>query len=198
MSDMMIKNSLVKVKDHPPYLGDMEGKVLLNSMARASFDPKTGEYSFKGKLASQVPLDVANVKTVSSILSSNGFGDRGLIGIGVDQELIASVPSHNPTFLARNFTEAEIAHCRSQPCPSSSFAARWVGKEAVFKSLGIASKGASAAVKDIEIINNESGVPTVRLHGEAKTKAEEKGITSVFISLSHSDNVAIAFAQASS
>ena len=42
-------------------------------------------------------------------------------------------------------------------------------------------------MKDIEIVNNETGVPTIRLHGEAKTKAEEKGITSVFVSLSHSD-----------
>ena len=85
MSDMMVKNSLVKVKDHPPYLGDMEGKVLLNSMARASFDPKNGEYSFKGKLVSEVTLDIANVKTVSSILSSSGFVDSELVGIGVDQ-----------------------------------------------------------------------------------------------------------------
>jgi len=85
MSDMMIKNTLVKVKDHPPYLGDMEGKVLLNSLARASFDPKNGEYSFKGKLVSEVPLDIANVKTVSSVLSSSGFVDNELVGIGVDQ-----------------------------------------------------------------------------------------------------------------
>ena len=42
-------------------------------------------------------------------------------------------------------------------------------------------------MKDIEIVNNESGVPTVRLHGEAKIQAEEKGITSVLVSLSHSD-----------
>ena len=58
MSDMMIKKSLVKIKEHPPYVGDLEGKVLLNSMARATFDPRTGEYSFQGKLATEVPLDV--------------------------------------------------------------------------------------------------------------------------------------------
>jgi fatty acid synthase subunit alpha, fungi type len=96
------------------------------------------------------------------------------------------VPSHNPTFVSRNFTETEIAYCRSQISPPSSFAARWVGKEAVFKSLGVKSKGAAAAMKDIEIINDESGVPTVRLHGEAKAKATEKGISKILISLSHS------------
>jgi fatty acid synthase subunit alpha len=85
MSDMMIKNSLVKIKEHPPYVGDMEGKVLLNSMARATFDPKTREYSFKGKLTSTAPMDTSNVQTVSAILSMNVFNGSSVVGVGVDQ-----------------------------------------------------------------------------------------------------------------
>ena len=81
--------------------------------------------------------------------------------------LISSVPSHNPTFVSRHFTEAEITHCRSQPSPPSSFAAHWVGKEVVFKSLGVKSKGVTAAMKDIEIVNDESSFSTVHLHGQA-------------------------------
>ncbi|KAF9532470.1 fatty acid synthase [Crepidotus variabilis] len=198
MSDMMIKNSLVKIKEHPPYLGDMEAKVLLNSLARATFDPKTNEYSFKGKLPSQAPVDFANAKTVSATFASSGLNDGSVLGVGVDQELISSVPSYNPTFVARNFTDAEISYCQSQPSPSSSFAARWVAKEAAFKSLGVKSRGAAAAMKEIEILNDDSGVPAVHLHGDAKSKANEKGISKVLISLSHSENVAIAFAQATS
>ena len=83
----MIKKSLVKIKEHPPYVGDMEGKVLLNSMARATFDTRTGEYSFQGKLAAQVPLDVANVKAFSSIAATNGPRDCSVVGVGVDQGL---------------------------------------------------------------------------------------------------------------
>jgi fatty acid synthase subunit alpha len=90
--------------------------------------------------------------------------------------LISSVPSWNPTFVARNFTEAEITYCRSQPAPQSSFAARWAGKEAVFKSLGVSSKGAGAAMQDIEILPDENGVPSVVLHGAAKTASQTKGI----------------------
>lgn len=97
------------------------------------------------------------------------------------------MPSGNPTFVERNFTEAEITYCRSQPSPPASFAARWVGKEAVFKSLGVASKGAAAAMKDIEILPNEEGAPTVTLHGDAKAAAESKGVSNVLLSLSHSD-----------
>ena len=99
--------------------------------------------------------------------------------------------------MERNFTEAEIAYCRSQPAPASSFAARWVGKEAVFKSLGVSSKGAAAPMKEIEILPGEGGAPTVTLHGEAKSAASAKGVKKVLVSLSHSDTVAIAFAQAS-
>lgn len=129
--------------------------------------------------------------------------------------MISSVPSHNPTFVARNFTDAEIAYCNAQPSPPSSFAARWVGKEAIFKSLGVASKGAAAPLHDIEILNDESGVPQVTLHGDALASAKEKGVKTVLISLSHSEvrctilacdfqtdqsfqTVAIAFAQACS
>ncbi|EAU85370.1 fatty acid synthetase alpha subunit [Coprinopsis cinerea okayama7 len=196
MSEMMINNSLVKVKDHPPYIGDMESKVLLNSMARAEFDTKTGEFSFK-RVTNEVPRDTANVKTLSSLVSNNVWS-QSPAGVGVDQELISAVPSSNPNFVSRNFTDEEIAYCQAQPSPPSSFAARWVGKEAVFKSLGVRSQGAAAAMKDIEIVNDSTGAPTVRLHGEARRLAEAKGIKKILISLSHSDTTAVAFAQASS
>jgi fatty acid synthase subunit alpha, fungi type len=102
-------------------------------------------------------------------------------------ELISAVPSSNPTFVARNFTEAEILYCRSQPSPESSFAARWAGKEAVFKSLGVSSKGAAAAMRDIEILPDENGAPHVTLHGDAKSAADSKGIKKIHVSLSHSE-----------
>ncbi|KAK7463431.1 fatty acid synthase alpha subunit Lsd1 [Stygiomarasmius scandens] len=197
MSEMMIKNNLVRIKERPPYSLDIEDKVLLNSMARATPDPKTGSYTFKPKQTMEVPLDTANVKVADEAIKTLAGAGGDFVGVGVDQELISSVPSHNPTFVSRNFTDAEIAYCRSQPSPASSFAARWVGKEAVFKSLGVKSKGAAAAMKDIEILNDsESGVPVVQLHGDAQAQASQKGISKVLISLSHSDNVAIAFAQA--
>jgi fatty acid synthase subunit alpha, fungi type len=94
------------------------------------------------------------------------------------------VPSWNPTFVARNFTEAEIAYCSSQPSPAASFAGRWVAKEAVFKSLGVSSKGAAASMKEIEVLPNAQGVPTVTLHGDAQAAAGSKN---VLVSISHSE-----------
>ena len=55
------------------------------------------------------------------------------------------------------------------------------------KSLGVASRGAAAAMKEIEITKDESGAPKVALHGEAKRAADAKGVKNVHISLSHSE-----------
>ena len=57
----------------------------------------------------------------------------------------------------------------------------------MFKSLGISSRGASAAMKEIEILPNEDGVPEVTMHRDAKAAAAAKGICTIHISLSHSD-----------
>lgn len=182
MSEMMTHNSLVKIKDGPPYAPDVEGKVLLNSLARATLSTRTGQYAFTKLVTEQKhPLD--QVQSISRLLSESG----SVVGVGVDQELISAVPSHNPTFIERNFTEAEITYCQAQPSPRSSFASRWAGKEAVFKSLGVASKGAAAAMREIEILPDENGAPQVILHGDAKAAADSKNIGTVHISLSHSE-----------
>jgi fatty acid synthase subunit alpha len=200
MSEMMITPSLVKIKEHPPYTEDLEGPVLLNSLARAQAD-KHGSYSYTAKLPTTPKIDTANVNMITELHSS-----QNVAGVGVDQgvlkycltvpsrdantsaiELISSVPSWNETFVARNYTEAEASYCRSQPDPAASFAARWAGKEATFKSLGVPSKGAGASLRDIEILPDSNGAPTVTLHGDAKKAAHAKKISKIHISLSHSD-----------
>jgi len=79
MSEMMIANNLVKVKERPPYSPELETPVLLNSLARATLD-KTGNYSFPSKLPTSLPTDLANVAIVTQALAENSTA-----GIGVDQ-----------------------------------------------------------------------------------------------------------------
>ncbi|KAH8117927.1 fatty acid synthase [Phellopilus nigrolimitatus] len=174
MTSMMTTNSLVRIKESPPYSPELEVPVLLNSMARATLDQKSGSYSFPKKLTTTASYDLSNVEATAKVLE-NG---EGSVGVGVDHELISAIPSSNPTFV--------LQYCRSQPVPAASFAARWAGKEAVFKSLGVASKGAASAMRDIEILPDASGVPTVTLHGDARAAAESK------------ETAAVAFAQATS
>jgi fatty acid synthase subunit alpha len=47
--------------------------------------------------------------------------------------------------------------------PQKAFAGRWSAKEAVFKALGTSSKGAGAAMKDIEILTDKNGAPSVKV-----------------------------------
>jgi fatty acid synthase subunit alpha len=86
--------------------------------------------------------------------------------VGIDVEDISAVNADNDTFLERNFTPAEMKYCLAKASgrsPQQAFAGRWSAKEAVFKALGVASQGAGAAMKDIEIISGEHGAPIVKV-----------------------------------
>lgn len=80
---------------------------------------------------------------------------------GVDIEDVSAINTENTTFIERNFTDAEIDYCRKAPNSQASFAGKWSAKEAVFKSFKVASQGAGAPLKDIEILNDDKGAPTV-------------------------------------
>jgi fatty acid synthase subunit alpha, fungi type len=81
MSEMMTTNSLVKIKEAPPYSIELETSVLLNSLARASPDKKTGSYTFKEKQPTEMKTNLANVKAIEEALRVSG----STTGVGVDQ-----------------------------------------------------------------------------------------------------------------
>jgi holo-[acyl-carrier protein] synthase len=112
------------------------------------------------------------------------------MGIGADIVEISRFRQHgdgtSPAFLRRNFTEREIAYCRSHADPAPHLAARFAGKEAVIKALsglGIAD----VFFPGIEILNDRRGVPYVRINTEHAEKL------SIKLSLSHSSGMALAF-----
>lgn len=80
MSEMMTLNSLVKIKEHPPFSAELEGAVLLNPLARVSKD-KEGELSYSVKQPSNVKSDAANLDIVNKLMAS----ESGTVGVGVDQ-----------------------------------------------------------------------------------------------------------------
>ncbi len=95
-------------------------------------------------------------------------------------------------FLTRVFTPAEIRFCRGRV---PELAVRFAGKEAVSKALGTVMRG--VAWRDVEILPDPRGKPLVFLHGPARDRADELGLRSFAISLSHSEELAIAFVVAS-
>nr|XP_019006796.1 fatty acid synthase subunit alpha [Kwoniella mangroviensis CBS 8507]OCF70257.1 fatty acid synthase subunit alpha [Kwoniella mangroviensis CBS 8507] len=186
MSQALVNNNLVQIKDAPPYSAELEGGVLLNPLARAG-PSKNNSFSFQGKLPSAVPLNPQNAETLKALFAQS----NDVKGVGVDTELISNVPT-SETFRQRNFTDEEIKYCTSAPDPTASFAGRWAAKEAVFKALSVPSKGAGASLKEIEIVSTSSG-PEVKLSGDALAAGGNKKIK---VSLSHSDTSVVAFAVA--
>jgi fatty acid synthase subunit alpha, fungi type len=89
MLKMMTTNTLVKIKEAPRYSIELETPVLLNSLARASPDKKTGSYTFKGNQPTEMKRNLANVKAIEETLKFS----RSTAGVGVDQGVLPALSS---------------------------------------------------------------------------------------------------------
>jgi holo-[acyl-carrier protein] synthase len=69
---------------------------------------------------------------------------------------------------------------------------RFAGKEAVLKCLVMAMQD-GISLSDIQILQLENGKPVIRLCGEVKKIAEQMGINSWHISITHSTSLSYAF-----
>jgi holo-[acyl-carrier protein] synthase len=111
-----------------------------------------------------------------------------IAGIGTDivetLRIGQMIEKHGETFLERVFTAQEIAYCRDRKHATEHYAGRWAAKEAILKCLGTGwAKGISWT--DMEITNDFSGAPRAALSGAARDRAEEIGITDIWITISH-------------
>ncbi|MEW6034394.1 MAG: holo-ACP synthase [Chloroflexota bacterium] len=112
--------------------------------------------------------------------------------VGVDLvevgRIEAAVACWGERFLHRVFTKAEIELCRGR---AWALAARFAAKEAVMKALGTGLCGMGWC--DVEVLSDEEGRPVVWLWGGAKARADALGIRELTVSLSHSEEHAIAY-----
>ncbi|KAB8228219.1 3-oxoacyl-[acyl-carrier-protein] synthase [Aspergillus alliaceus] len=188
----LINNSIFVAKNKAPYEDDLQSKVFLNPDYRVTIDKKTSELKFPAAPPKVVDKGVESTKQMVESLAKAHTVENSKVG--VDVENLESVNIENETFIERNFTAEEQQYCRKAASPQASFAGRWSAKEAVFKSLGVCSKGAGAPLKDIEITNDATGAPVVNLHGAAAEAAKQAGVKQVSVSISHSDSQAVAVA----
>lgn len=124
------------------------------------------------------------------------------VGVGVDVENVSTFADYagsKQDFIQRNFTEAEIAYCKSAADPAASFAGRWAAKEAVVKALSSIAPdsrslwaGGHASLVDIEVVANPSGAPQIRLHGHPEQVSQMLAVNDLSVSISHTAEVAIA------
>lgn len=118
-------------------------------------------------------------------------------GVGVDivkTERIKKAIHRNQRFVGRVFTSLEQEYCLGKKRSHLHFAARFAAKEAAAKALGTGISG--FGWRDLEICRGTSGEPFVSLKGEALKKAQERKVDTILVSLSVTDNEAIAYALA--
>lgn len=107
-------------------------------------------------------------------------------GVGVDVVDLArfeTTLTRTPEIVARLFTSAEAA------LSLESRAGRFAAKEAFVKAL---RAPAGMSWQDIEVVTDEHGAPSFRLHGAAATRVAELGLT-LHLSIAHDTSVATAF-----
>lgn len=95
-------------------------------------------------------------------------------------------------FLTRIYTPGEVAYCRGRV---PELAVRFAAKEATSKALGTGIVG--IAWREMEVVPDLRGKPTMVLHGKAAKRAAEIGLAQFEVSLSHSREMAIAMVVAS-
>ncbi|MBI5492402.1 MAG: holo-ACP synthase [Deltaproteobacteria bacterium] len=109
---------------------------------------------------------------------------------GVDLVSIERIraASGRERFLARVFTEKELEYSFGKRLPYRHLAGRFAAKEAFIKALS--SIGPSIALKDVEVVNSDSGAPCLKTSPKARALL---GGRQAFLSISYSNGLALAF-----
>ncbi|HEU5045926.1 MAG TPA: holo-ACP synthase [Nocardioidaceae bacterium] len=109
-----------------------------------------------------------------------------IVGVGidvVDVDRFAGALARTPRLRTRLFTAGE------RDRPLASLAARFAAKEALAKALGAP---AGMEWSDAEVVSEDSGRPQFEIRGTVQSRADELGVKSVHVSLSHDAGIASA------
>lgn len=119
-----------------------------------------------------------------------------ILGLGIDiievPRIAAAIARHGSRFLDKVFLPRELRwYDRKREAAIEELAGRFAAKEAVMKALGTGwRKGVQ--FRQIELYNEPSGKPGIRLHGRTLEVAEQLGAESIHVSISHERSHAVA------
>ena len=113
-----------------------------------------------------------------------------IFGIGTDivniKRMERTLKGKNNKLKRRIFSKNEITYCEKKKNPFSYYAKRFAAKEALSKALGTGIRN-GVNFKDIEILNDNFGKPSIKLKGSTanfiKKKIKNKKY-SIYLSLS--------------
>ena len=100
-----------------------------------------------------------------------------ILGIGTDivniKRLDKILRKKGCKFKNRLFTKKEIKYCDTKSNPCSFYAKRFAAKEAFSKALGTGIRN-HVHFKNIEVINNNSGKPNIKIKGSTYNVLKKK------------------------
>jgi len=116
-----------------------------------------------------------------------------IIGIGTDIVDIVRMSKsiENEVFIKKVFSKNEISYCETKLNKAENYAARFAAKEAFSKALGIGFRG-EIALSEIEVTNDNAGKPSIITSGKTLEFISTSAIKVIHVSLSHTQNMAMA------
>jgi holo-[acyl-carrier protein] synthase len=118
-----------------------------------------------------------------------------ILGIGVDiveiDKLRLAMIRRGERLRNRAFTSSEIDYCEGRANKFQHYSARFAAKEAVFKAIGTGWRD-GISWQDAEVSNQMNGRPILVLRGRTLELANLMGASKYWISLSHTDQYAVA------
>jgi holo-[acyl-carrier protein] synthase len=118
-----------------------------------------------------------------------------IVGTGIDiaevPRIARSIERFGDRFIQRVFTDGEIRYCNSKANRVERYAARFAAKEAAMKAIGT-GWNYGVTWRDVEVSRIPGGRPTIRFHGKAAEFANKIGARNVALSISHTEQIAIA------
>ncbi|MGD0311070.1 MAG: holo-ACP synthase [Acidimicrobiales bacterium] len=126
-------------------------------------------------------------------LAGQGTLTGPVVGVGVDAVDVSRfrrVLGRRVHLGERLFTEGERAYAAAAADPVPRLSTRFAAKEAVMKALGV---GLGAfPFRDVDVVRIGLDPPSVVLHGAADALARRAGVGRWHLSLTHTDQVAMA------
>jgi holo-[acyl-carrier protein] synthase len=118
-----------------------------------------------------------------------------IVGLGLDiaeiDRIEAAIVRHGAPFIERLFTPREAAYCESHRNRFERYAGRFAAKEAAMKALGTGWR-LGIRWRDIEVVREPSGRPSLLLAGVAGELAGRMGVKNISLTITHSGNLALA------
>ncbi|HEY8934507.1 MAG TPA: holo-ACP synthase [Cyclobacteriaceae bacterium] len=117
-----------------------------------------------------------------------------IVGTGIDiieVQRVADKINKENGFREMVFSASEISYCEKTSPKAEHYAARFAAKEAFLKAAG-GGLTLGYELKDIEIINDDLGKPSIHLTNKFQTLAQINGWNKIHVSLSHVQAMACA------